>query len=57
MTEKWGDGRVIRDDKIGSIVNATGGKPRLNLIEKIVSDWYLLVRRRIEEFGKREDDA
>jgi hypothetical protein len=57
MTEKWGNGRSIRDDKIGSFATAARVSPWFDLIEKFVTEGHCLVRGRVEELGKRKNDT
>ena len=57
MTHEWSEGRTIVNDYVDAFVAASGIRPWVDFVEKMISEGLVPVGRRIEDIGKRAQNA
>ena len=57
MTEERNEGRTIVNDYVDAFVAASGIRPWVDFVEKMISERQVLVGSRIEEVSKRAQNA
>jgi hypothetical protein len=57
VTDKGNEGRTIVNNDVDAFIAASCIQPWADFVEKMISEGQVLARSRLEEVGKRDQDA